>query len=160
MSVRERTVASVVSMVPMGVLMKSTNNFTLWQVAPLRVVLEAMTSPATASVAAHGHVDSWRPRAHRKWDRGQRAGGGHRVDDPRASDRSALVQDRRIVSTSRSLHSSVLLIEIGHNNIWDSMLPYLDKQLDITFASLTQQILSNGHRMSLMQPYSLTLINT
>lgn len=57
MLVRERTKASVVSMVPMGILMKSTNSFTLWRVAPLRVVLEALTSPATASVAAHGHVD-------------------------------------------------------------------------------------------------------
>lgn len=140
MSVRERTVVSVVSMVPMGALMKSTNSFTLRQVAPLRVVLGVVTSPATASVAAHGHVDSWRPRAHRKWTRGRRAGGGHGVDDPGASDRSALVQDRRIVSTSRSLHSSVLRIETGLNNIWDRRLSYLDKQLDIAFASLTQQI--------------------
>lgn len=112
MLVRERTKASVVSMVPMGVLMKSTNSFTLWRVEPLRVVLEALTSPATASVAAHGHVDrGGLGRIESETAAGAREGDG--VVDPRASDRSALVQHRRIVSTSRSLRSSVSLIETG-----------------------------------------------
>lgn len=71
---------SVVSTVPMGILMKSTNSFTLWRA--LASWLKAVTSPTTASVAAHGHVDALRPRAQRKWDRGESARGATGSTNP------------------------------------------------------------------------------
>lgn len=104
-----------IGMVPMGVLIKSTNNFVL-QCAPLRMVLETVTSPAsrwlrtgTWTCGGLGRIESETGGE----GRAVRGGGGCRVIEPRASDRSALVQDRRIVSTSRSLQSSVSLIETG-----------------------------------------------